>query len=316
MGKPVLLENRLVQQRKGTDCDKQPDSLRTDCAIIDFSVPKIQGAGGQSALGKSMDAWADKFLIHLLIYSDYPEANPRFALKTVEAAIKRFHAIHDEAVGSVASGQFVARCTNGPLLNDGQYLTLLLDGHSFQGGNHALDEVAIATFDWKTGKQLTWADLVKDKAALLPIAQAKVRETREDAFKEGFAFDKDEPFALPSAYGLSNEGILFHYSPDEIYQLGGYTEFTIPYTELGTNLMAAIPVPLPDDSPAPQEDDYSNAVTEDFYEMAGTDVVIPTFEIEVRESAMAAKTMKSKKETVIVSAPGVGSAGQWSSFRS
>lgn len=288
-GKPVTLETRTIQQNKGTDCDKQPDSLRTDCAIVDFTVPKIQGT---SALTKSVDAWVDKFLIHLLIYSDYPESNPLKALTTVDAAIKRFHGIHDEAEGSVASGQFKAACTHGELLNDGKYLTLMLDGYSFQGGNHALTEVEIASFDIKTGKQISWADLVNDQKALLPIAQAKVQETRADAFKEGFTFDKEEPFALPTSYGLTADGLLMHYQPDEIYQLGGATEFAIPYSELGANLKATAPI-----APATEE---ASTDASDLYEVQGDSLVFPPFEIEVLESAKAAAAMKKKKETVIV----------------
>ncbi len=290
---PVTLETRSIRQNKGTDCDKQPDTLRTDCAIVDFLVPTIQGAGAQSALSESLTAWVDKFLIHLLIYSDYPESDPSKALTSVDDAIKRFHGIHDEAAGSVSSGQFMAACSNGVMLNDGKYLTVMLDGHSYQGGNHSLHEVAIATFDVKTGKQLTWTDLVKDKAALLPIAQAKVQEARAEVFREGFEFDKEEQFALPASYGLTSEGLVFHYQSDEIYRLGGATEFTVAYSELGTNLKVA--------APAPQADDLTTTAT-DIYEVAGDSMVIPAFEIEVSNSTQANETLTKKKETIIVAA--------------
>ncbi len=290
VAKPFTFETRTIQQNKGTDCDKQPDSLRTDCAIVDFSVAKVLPAGSTAA--KSVDAWTDKFLVLLLTWTDYNEAGKE--PKTVDAAIQRFHAIHDEAAGSVASGQFIAACTHSVLLNDGQYLTLMLDGHAFAGGNRPLNEVAIATFDAKTGKQLTWDDLVKDKAALLSIAQAKVKETRADAFQEGFEFDKEEPFAFPEAYGLTAWGLQLHYQPDEIYRLGGATDFTVPYSELGTNLKVTAPAP-------PAVDDAS-AELEAIYKADGDSLIIPPFEIEVSNSATADKTLGKKKETIIVSA--------------
>jgi hypothetical protein len=292
VGKPVTLESRTIQQKKGTDCDKQPDSLRTDCAIIDFSVPKIQGAGAQSALGKSMDAWADKFLIHLLTWTDYNEAGKE--PKTVEAAIQRFRAIHDENEGSVFSGMFTANCTSSELLNDGKYLTLQLDGYSFLGGNRATHETAIATFDVKTGKQLTWDDLVKDKAALLAITEASVRANNEEEFNKGFKFDKEEPLALPRAYGLTTDGIVMFYHPDEIYGLGTETVFTILYDELGNNLKLAAPI-------ATKAADLDEDILA-LYEIRGNDVVIFPFEIEVSNSAKAEKTLTGKKETLIVSA--------------
>ncbi|MBI5917050.1 MAG: DUF3298 domain-containing protein, partial [Bacteroidetes bacterium] len=290
--KPVLMESRTVQQTKGTDCDKQPDSLRTDCAIIDFSVLKIQGAGAQSALGKSMTAWADKFLIDLLTWTDYDEADK--GPKTVEAAIKRFRAIHDENEGSVFSGMFAANCLSSELLNDGKYLTLQLDGYSFLGGNRALHETAIATFDVKTGKQLTWDDLVKDKAALLAITEASVRANNEEEFNKGFKFDEEEPLALPVAYGLTPDGILMYYQPDEIYGLGNEMVFTVFYNELANNLKLAPPV-------APKAADLDEDILA-LYETRGNDMVIFPFEIEVSNSAKADKTLTAKKETLIVSA--------------
>ena len=289
---PVSLENRIIRQQKGADCGKQPDSLRSDCAIVDFSVLKIQGTGVYPAAGNTVNAWTDKFLIRLLTWSDYNE--PGKEPKTADAAIQRFRAIHDENAGSSFSGQFKASCTGSELLNDGKYLTLMLDGFSFQGGNRALEEVAIATFEVKTGKQLTLDDLVDDKAALLPIAQAKVREARADVFGEGFEFEQGKPFALPSSYGLSADGLIFHYQPDEIYRLGGATEFTVPYSELGATLKVT--------APAPSAADTRSDGLSDIYGVQGNDLVIPPFEIEVHSNARADKTLAKRKETIIVSA--------------
>jgi hypothetical protein len=290
---PVSMENRTVQQKKGTDCDKQPDSLRTDCAIIDFSVPKVQVAGAQSALAKNLDAWVDKFLIHLLTWTDYPESDPSKVQKNLDAAIQRFRAIHDEAAGSVSSGQFVASCKNNILLNDGKYLTVQMDGHSFQGGNRALEKAAIGTFDYFTGKLLTWEDLAKDQAYLRSLAQTKVREARADVFKEGFEFDPTEKFSLPEAFGLTSKGLLFHYNDQEIYRLGGVTEFVVPYDQIGDKLKMTPPV-----STAGEMEEEKV----DLYETVGDMLVIPPFEIEVRTSAKASKTLKNKKESIIVSA--------------
>ncbi|HOY08216.1 MAG TPA: RsiV family protein [Saprospiraceae bacterium] len=289
---PVALENRIIRQNKGTDCDKQPDSLRTDCAMIDFSVPKVKGTGDQSVLGKNLTAWSDKFLIHLLTWSDYNE--PGKEPFTVDAAINRFHAIHDAAKGSVSSGMFKALCINNEWLNDGAYLTMSLDGYSFSGGNRALEVTALATFDAKTGKQLTWDDLVKNKSALLPIADQMVRQTRAEAFGDGFEFDKREPLALPASFGLTTEGVVFHYQSDEIYGLGGSTEFTVPFSVLGANLKVLPPAPLPADS--------ASDATAGIYQVQGNDLIIPPFEIEVNSSAAADKTLSKRKETIIVSA--------------
>ncbi|MCC6462079.1 MAG: DUF3298 domain-containing protein [Saprospiraceae bacterium] len=286
---PLSLEQRTVRQQKGSDCDKQPDSLRTDCATIDFSVPQLQGTGAPSALANNINAWTDKFLIRLLSWSDYNQ--PGKGPQTLDAAIQRFRALHDENTGSVFSGMFKASCSGSALLNNGQYLTLLLDGFSFQGGNRALQEVAIATFDVATGKQLTLDQLVKDKAALRLQAQALLRETRADAFSEGFDVDPSKPFVLPESYGLSPEGLVLHYQPDEIEHLGGATEFTIPYSNLGANLRVFAPIPTPVDT-----------TILSIYEQRGNRLIIPPFEIELNTSTAANRTLAKKKENIIVSA--------------
>ena len=127
--KPVPMESRTIQQTKGTDCDKE-ESLRKDCAQIDFTVPKLKHA--ESAVGKSVTAWADKFLIRLLTWTDYDEAGK--GPKTVDAAIQRFRAIHDESEGSVSSGAFAADCPHNEMLNAGTYLTQQLTGSVFLAG--------------------------------------------------------------------------------------------------------------------------------------------------------------------------------------
>ena len=286
---PLALVQRNVQQQKGSDCEKEPDSLRTDCATIDFSVPQLQNNGAPSALGNNINAWTDKFLIRLLSWSDYNQ--PGKGPQTLEAAIQRFRAIHDENTGSVFSGMFKASCAGSALLNNGQYLSLLLDGYSFQGGNRALQEVAIATFDVATGKQLSLQQLVRDKAVLALQAQALVREARADDFAGGFEFDPNKAFTLPESYGLSDEGLVLHYQPGEIEHLGGATEVTVPYAALGTNLNVAAPLLPPVDSSALR-----------IYGRNGNQLIIPTVEIEVHNSPAADKTLAQKKETIIVSA--------------
>lgn len=288
-GKPVTLETRSIRQNKGSDCEKQPDSLRTDCAIVDITAPKINGT---NALSKSVDAWVDRYLLHQINWAIASEDGNE--PKTVEDGIKQFFTNHAENAGSISSGQYALTCTHEALFNDGKYLTLMLKGYAFTGGNRVLDDVAIASFDVKTGKQLTWDDLVKNQKALLRIAQAKVQETRADAFKEGFAFDKEEPFALPLNYGLTSDGILMHYTTGEIYQLGGTTAFTVNFDELGQNLKI--------EAPAAPIEEPSDVDLSELYEMVGDSVVIPAFEVEVWETAKAAADMKKRKETVIVSA--------------
>ncbi len=291
-GTPATIEDRTVQKTKGKDCGKV-DSLRTDCAIIDFSVPKIKTGSGSPALAKAVDAWADKYLIGLLTYSDYPESDASKALPSVDAAIKRFHEMHDDAEGSVMAGQFAAKTSYETLLNDGQYLTLQINGFSFQGGNHAMeDDVEIGSFDMSTGRQYNWDGLVKDKAAFFKLAEQKFREARADDFDKGFKFDNETKFAMPGAYGLTADGLLMQYVDNEIYGISGPTSIVVPYNELGKMLRVA----APKTATAEAGDDL------EIYEADGDSLIIPTFEIEVSNSAAADNTLTKKKETILVDA--------------
>ncbi len=251
-GNPPVIETRTVRQTKGSDCD-QVDSLRTDCAILDCSLPEPKAGSAPQALIHAVDLWADKYLVSLLTYSDYPELNPEKALPSVDAAIKRFHEMHDDAAGAVVAGQFAARTSHETLLNDGKYLTLQINGYCYQGGNHAMEsDVEIGSFDVQSGRQFNWDGIVQDKQAFFKLAEQKFREARAEDFDKGFKFGDETKFAMPGAYGLTADGILMHYADNEIYGLYGATDMVVPYSELGTNLRIAPPIPLPQtkDKPA------------------------------------------------------------------
>jgi hypothetical protein len=207
------------------DCDKA-DSLRTFCANIDLQYPTV--VKGEKPLQDSVAKWTNMFLFSVL------ESEEKVTSTSLEEAAAAFFKNHNESKGSVMAAGFDATTGSEIVYNDGKYLTLAINAHTYQGGAHGNHLEAINTFDAQTGRILTWDDLVTDKAAVLALAEKKLRAERADVFQEGFDFDDTFKLILPAAYGLTKEGLFLYYVPYEImpYAMGA-SEVMIPYEELG-----------------------------------------------------------------------------------
>lgn len=117
-----------------------------------------------------------------------------------------------------------------------QTACIMMGTYSYTGGAHPNYFSSLFNFDNKTGKKLTEDDMIKNKSALLKIAEAAFRKTVEisptDNLEEaGYFWGED--FGLPQNMGLVQEGLKLYYNPYEIapYALGP-TEFVIPYADL------------------------------------------------------------------------------------
>ncbi len=234
---PVTIGQLSYTKSEGPDCDK-PDSLRLNCAAIHLQWPETKT--GSDALKKTVTAWAEGFLISLLA-PPLDSAAPQ--LTTVDAAAQNFFQTHrewtKEAPESVLS-YYVAESTDSVLLNDGRHLTLMINGYAYMGGAHGSPQEAVRSFDVQTGKLLAWPDLVTDTVAVKTLAEKKFRTVRADLFQQsadgspGFDFDDVFVFQLPVCYGLTQQGIYFHYQHYEVTPYAfGTTDFVIPFAELG-----------------------------------------------------------------------------------
>lgn len=230
---PVALETRKIEKKAGPDCDK-PDSLIMSCVEIDLAYPTVKQDTG--ALKPAVEEWAMDYLTALVGYAEEPDNMP-----PLEEAIEGFIANHAEQAKEMPDipARHSAVAWDTVLLNDGNHLTLRLDGFNFAGGAHPNPASAVATWEVATGKRVKLEDLVTDLAALQVIAEKKFRETRADLFKPeseggyGFDFDEAVPFKLADNTGLVKDGIFFCYVPYEVgpYAMGG-TDFVIPFSEL------------------------------------------------------------------------------------
>lgn len=225
------VEQKAFRKEQGADCDKAADDeTRTDCARIDLLYPVV--TKGEKALQDAVVDWTNNYLFSILEAEETPIST------TLDGAAKAFFKIHDETKkeggASAMTGGFEVSTGSDVVFNNGKYLTLAINGNAYMGGAHGSPTEALNTFDAKSGKILTWDDLVTDKAAVQALAEKKVREERADVFKEGFDFDDTFNFVLPANYGLTEEGIFLYYEHYEImpYALGA-TEVTLTFKELG-----------------------------------------------------------------------------------
>ncbi|MEZ4987182.1 MAG: DUF3298 domain-containing protein [Saprospiraceae bacterium] len=227
---PLLIDKEGRNIQEGADCDK-PDSLRLDCTVIDLGWPKLTDAS--EALKANVSTWSNAFTKSLLAMD--PDAPAETIDDYVREFIEQHRTFRAEAPDS-PMGQWTAESSFEPLMNDGKYLTLKMDGYSFAGGAHGNPAGALATWNVATGQQLTWDDLVTDKAQMLTLAEAAFRKTRPELFEGEYphVFDEIFPFKLPESYGLVEKGIYFLYAHYEVgpYAIGS-TEFVIPFEELG-----------------------------------------------------------------------------------
>lgn len=230
----VTVSHVRFDKTDGADCDK-PDTLRFNCLQINLIWPEV--TGGSEALRENVAAWSNSYLVGILAPAS---TDSTAAATTVEAAAQGF--IQDHKTFSLEApespiGQWTAESKDTTLLNDGKYLTLEIEGYTYAGGAHGSPTAAVATFETETGKQLTWDDLVTDKAALKTLAEKKYRAVMADVFADGFEFDDVFTFELPVNYGLVQDGIYFHYLHYEVgpYAIGN-TKFVLPFSELGSIL--------------------------------------------------------------------------------
>lgn len=233
--KSVVIGSAGLQKTEGTDCDK-PDSLRTNCAVLDLHWPEVKE--GPDALKKAIAAWSHNYIGGVLA----PETSNSAAI-SIDSAARAFFLSHQTMSKDAPDsplGHWTAESYDTVLLNDGVHLTLKIDGFLYAGGAHGLPLAAIASFHTASGKQLEWTDLVQDTVQFQKIVEQKFRQEREDLFKpeaEGgadFKFDDIFTFKLPTNFGLTDKGIYCCYVPYEVTPYAfGSTEFVIPFEALG-----------------------------------------------------------------------------------
>lgn len=231
--KPLTLESLKIERKSGVDCDK-PDTVMVNCAWVNFKYPSLKDGG--DSLKQAVDTWAREFMTAWVGMAEEPDNLP-----PLDDAINAFFTMQAEAAKEMPDMRtvFAAETSDTVLLNDGKYLTLMMDGYSDVGGAHPSASSSVATWDVATAKKVTLDQLVTDLNALQALAEKKFKEVRPELFTpdaEGVtphAFDEVFPFKLADNTGLVKDGIYFIYVPYEVgpYAIGE-TEFVLTYEEL------------------------------------------------------------------------------------
>lgn len=120
------------------------------------------------------------------------------------------------------------------ILNRPGILTLRNAINDYTGGAHGMEIELWFSYDIQQGKRLALGDVIQDSTQFLSIAERHFRkmENLSDTASYGAEYFFDS-FALPENFGLTKDGLLFHYNPYEIksYAEGG-TTLIVPYGEI------------------------------------------------------------------------------------
>ena len=125
--------------------------------------------------------------------------------------------------------------------------SVVVKNEGFLGGAHGFSDEQIFVFDGKTGKVLTWDDILSpdSKAIFLKAAEAEFRRARaikpmETLEEAGFTFDNNT-FTLSQNFALTDKGISVHYNPYEVgpYVMGA-TDFVVPLDVAGPALNSSV----------------------------------------------------------------------------
>jgi|LakMenEpi03Aug12_release.lakeMendotaPanAssembly.Ray.scaffolds.fasta_scaffold04850_7 hypothetical protein len=122
------------------------------------------------------------------------------------------------------------------LFQNADVISLDIHSEGFLGGAHGFSERRLMTFDVKSGRRLTIAELVSpsSRAIFEKLVENEFRRAREVPAKEslsqaGFFVKPGEPIAVPDNFGITPGGLVIHYNPYEIAPyVFGATEIVVP----------------------------------------------------------------------------------------
>jgi len=110
-------------------------------------------------------------------------------------------------------------------MQSGNYFTIRFKYNSYTGGAHGNYGEDYATFNIKSGKKISWSDLLVNKDKFLKLAEGRFKQVNGMATnkklteEEGFSFDNNK-FSLSDNFGLTSYGLVVYYQP---YQVAPYS---------------------------------------------------------------------------------------------
>lgn len=196
------------------------------CPEITIDYLKASGAG---AVSEEINKKISNFIIRTLMLSepDQDAATEDFSTENIESAAEKFvySYLNDKAEFPDMAGVYFAEVSVSQLYTSDSQISLEAKNYVYTGGAHGYGVTHFLNFDSRTGKELTFPDLIKDFKGFTRFAENKFREQhhikKETSLGDtGFWFP-DNIFSLPDNFGISRDSLLFIYNQ---YEIASYAE--------------------------------------------------------------------------------------------
>lgn len=199
-----------------------------DCMKVKAVWPVVKG--GKESIRKILNDSISKFMIN---HMDFNPEMENISLSTAMNNLIEEYAEEFKNQNTYGLGWSLEAI--GKIEFHKTFANLQIDNYSFFGGAHPNYHSQYTNFDTKTGKVLSYSDVVQDMEAFKKLAEegfanAMKEKTGEDEYLYLFG---DSGFSLGENFKLGKEAIEILYNPYEAgpYVLGS-TEVILPYSEL------------------------------------------------------------------------------------
>lgn len=205
------------------------------------SVPRLEITSTYYDNGDDYEYFYGSYDIGVIVGEDYPElkqAVDRWFTdykSTYDSNAARYIEDAKEAMSSenYDMGNFYLNDSAKVTRSDERITSIVMDETGFNGGAHGFSYMYGVTFDSKTGKEITFADLGNVKEDVRSFVTNYIEQRRQEGYSYDFFEDNidtvlEEPIWYLNGLGLNvifNEYVIASYAE-------GRTVVTIPYSEL------------------------------------------------------------------------------------
>jgi hypothetical protein len=229
---------------KNAEFKKASASCRQDsnrCIVLEANYPVVLGPG---AIEKTINDSILHYVKSAFVFDEKTATKQLSLAKAAQDMIKYYDDFSNPDSNNYITPWEVE--VEGTIIkNSAGIFSVSLSNYSFTGGAHPNMTMTLLNFDAKTGKTIQLKDLIKDETQLKKRVEAKFRRERElqpleDLNEAGYFWDGE--FALPAAFAIQDEGILFYYNTYEIAAYAqGPTSFVMTWEEIGDTVTHELP---------------------------------------------------------------------------
>jgi len=185
------------------------------CPEITVNYLKVLGDG---KVAKRVNSTIENFIISSLSLGE----NENLKGKSIKEAAADFAKIYfsDKKNFPDISADYFAEISVSEIYNTVDHICLEMRQYLFTGGAHGYGTASFYNFDPRTGEELTFDELFKNKKAFMEFAENKFREQQkidntQSINDPGFWFE-DDTFSLPNSVGFTQDSLIFVYNQYDI----------------------------------------------------------------------------------------------------